>query len=184
MANWLKKLIVVEENNQGVDPAELENILASSQNNSFASANVEVNVSQESLAGLIQIDEIYVQSGLEDKSKSIFKVDEFSKVLPDTLATDAKRQSVIGILAASGLQVDGLRDDAAQRIGAIDSVMSQFEDQTNAIVNAGVEEITRLTAEIDRIKTEINDRKTLQEKQEKIAQEEVSKIEEIVKFLG
>ncbi|MNQ91818.1 hypothetical protein D3C85_1072160 [compost metagenome] len=62
--------------------------------------------------------------------------------------------------------------------------MEQFTNQTVDILNVSQNEISELELRIDELKRTITDRKALQEKQEKIADDEIEKISGIVKFLG
>ncbi|MNV83874.1 hypothetical protein D3C71_1777050 [compost metagenome] len=133
---------------------------------------------------MVDVSTIYEKAGLQDFSRSIFKVEEFSKVLPDSLPSDVKRQSVIGILTTSNLPVEDLKLDAEQRVGSINSVMEQFTTQTVDVLNVSQAEIAELEIRIDELKKVITDRKSLQEKQEKLSNDEIDKISNIVKFLG
>ncbi|MNB90977.1 hypothetical protein D3C81_634410 [compost metagenome] len=181
-ANWLSRMLFENNESAEVSDERIEAFL--DQSNQVSVPEVVVNVETSTLEGLIDIDTMYEKAGLQNLEKSIFKVDEFGKILPDSLPSDVKRQSVIGILTTSGLQIDALKSDADQRIGSINSVMEQFTNQTVDILNVSQNEISELELRIDELKRTITDRKALQEKQEKIADDEIEKISGIVKFLG
>jgi hypothetical protein len=131
----------------------------------------------------LTVEELYEKAGLADTSKSIFKVEEFSKVLPENLPTDVRRQSVIGILTASGLELDGLLEDANQRLDSLEGLLSVTSQNTVEFITEKETEISELLQRVDSLKQLINDRKSSQEQQNKIAQEEQGKINEIVKFV-
>jgi hypothetical protein len=183
---FLEKLGLVESNNDNFEATqaawnELKNQFNEEQD---IQPQVKVEIDESSLEGIITINEIYEQSNLNDLSKSIFRVKSFSEALPDTLTTEAKRQSVLGILAASDLNVEELKEDAYLRIEAINSVMEQFSNSTDNIIEDGNEEIKRLQEQIESIKEKINSRQLLQENQMKLVNDEINKIKNIVEFLG
>lgn len=181
--SWLEKMGLVESKEQGID-SFLENYESETISNDFTSAEVE-SVATFDLGDedFLLVEEVYEKSNLSDLTKSIFKVDEFSKVLPDSLPTDAKRQSVIGILSASNLQVYTLVEDAEQRIEALNAVKSTTNKNTADIIAANEIKINELLEQIDNLKHENNDRKNSQEKQDEILVEEINRIEEIKKFI-
>lgn len=144
-------------------------------------AEVEVNMQGKDF---LSIESIYAQSNLNDLNRSIFKVDEYSKVLPESLPAAVKRQSVIGILTASNLTVDELISDAEQRIGTLNAVQKMTNDSTNTLISEKEERIANLLAAVDVLKQEINDRKLSQEIQDKAIKEEFDKIKEIIRFIN
>ncbi|MFW6008232.1 MAG: hypothetical protein ACOCP8_03105 [archaeon] len=143
-----QKLGMVKENeniNYGND--ELENLTWDDDTLEDTYIPEDMNVE-----GLVEIEEVYEKYNLIDQTKSIFKVDEFSKTLPDSLPTDVKRQSVMGILQASGLVVTDLLDDSNERIDALKGVLLAFSGETDDIINSNNEEITKLETKIDELK--------------------------------
>lgn len=134
--------------------------------------------------GFFTIEETYEAAQLQDLSTSIFKVDEFSKVLPDNLPTDVKRQSVVGILSASGLSLESLVDDAEKRLGVLNEVSSKTSQNTVEFVIEKETEITKLLEMVDVLRQDINNRKTSQEKQNEIVDTEKERINKIVTFVS
>lgn len=130
------------------------------------------------------VEDVYEKANIADLSKSIFKVDEFSKVLPASLPTEAKRQSVIGILAASNLAVDTLVADADNRIAALKSVKQTTGENTANIISTNEARIAELLAEVDNLKQQNNDRLAAQEKQDDLMDAEVNRVNEIKKFIA
>ena len=142
---------------------------------------VPTNINVEEL---VSIEEVYNKFNIADMSKSIFKVEEFSKALPDSLPTDVKRQSVLGILSASGMNIDSLIADATTRTETLNSTLTTFTEQTNGMVAEAEDKIKDLEDQIDALKTLITERKGLQESEQKLIQGEVEKINKIVNFIN
>lgn len=131
----------------------------------------------------LTVEEAYEKAGVSDLSKSIFKADEFSNHLPD-MPSEVKRQSVIGLLGASGLEVDQLVEDANERIGILQEVKSMTNEMSVSIIEKKEQEITNLLSNIDSLKQDILDRKTSQEKQDELINEELEKINKVLKFIS
>ena len=136
------------------------------------------------LSDVLTIEHIYSKFDLMDNTKSIFKVDEFSAVLPKELSTDARRASVLGILTASGLDVETLVNDANDRNSALVNTKDVFTTETVNMIKDCSERIAELEKEIDELKDVINGRKKAQETQDEIINAEIEKIEKIVKFIN
>ncbi|AEO93505.1 gp246 [Bacillus phage G] len=132
----------------------------------------------------LTIEQVYEKANLTDTEKSIFKVDEYSKVLPDGMTTDMKRASVIGILAASKLSIDDLIEDANERMAALQSIKVLTSENTSNIVSKNEERIVELLQEVDNLKQENNDRKSSQEKQDALLDEEITIVNGIKKFIA
>lgn len=142
------------------------------------------SVSFEGEEDFLAVSEIYEKVGIDDLDKSIFKVDEFGKHLPDNLPSDVKRESVIGILTASGLKLDELLLDAEVRSNSLKEVLELTTEKSAAVVAAKEQEIVELANKIDSLKQDIIDRKAAQENQDSMIDEELSKIDEILKFIS
>jgi len=127
--------------------------------------------------------EAYDKVGLSNLDKSIFKVDDFGKHLPDNLPLETKRQSVIGILTASGLELGDLLEDAELRIQTLKGVLVATTDNTNEIITEKESEINDLLFKVDTLKQEIIDRNVAQERQDELVDEELTKINQILKFI-
>lgn len=183
--SWLEKMGLVESTDKDLETLE-------KQYGSITSARTEdvdyqfVPEVEVDMAGqdFLDVPQIYEGAGLADKSRSIFKVDDFTKVLPDSMTTEQKRQSVLGILAVNGLSVEELQADAEQRLGALQSVAQTTTNNTAELIIEKESEITRLLSEVDALKQQINDRKLSQEHEDKLIKEEVDKISTILKFIG
>lgn len=132
----------------------------------------------------LTVSEVYEKAGLSNMDRSIFKAEEFGKFIPDNLPSDVKRQSLVGILSTSGLQLDELLEDAEKRIQALKDtaiITSQKSDQDIMEKDA---EITNLLNTVDSLKQGILDRKSAQEQQNNFIDEEIEKIKRILKFVA
>lgn len=132
----------------------------------------------------LTVSEIYEKAEISDLSKSIFKAEEFGNHLPNDLPSEVKRQSVIGILAASGLNVEELFEDAERRINALKEVSTVTTEKSNLVITEKEQEALDLLNKIDSLKQDIIDRKTAQEKQDNLINEELNKIGQILKFIS
>lgn len=141
----------------------------------------EINLGDEDF---LLVDQVYEKAGLQDMEQSIFKVDEISKVLPSSLPTDVKRTTVVGMLTVSNLTVDVLVEDADNRILALKSVKQATTDNTESVVATNEAKIAELLLEVDSLKQQNNDRKTAQESQDTILNDEITRVTEIKKFVS
>lgn len=132
----------------------------------------------------LTVQEAYEKAGVSDLSESIFKAEEFSSHLPDNFPSDVKRQTVIGLLGASGLEVNQLIEDGNGRISVLKEVSLVTNEMSDSIVEEKEQEIAELLNKIDSLKQDILDRKTSQEKQDNLIDEELNKISQILKFIS
>lgn len=135
------------------------------------------------LKDVMNVQEIYEKFNLTDDQNTIYKIEQFSSALPKELNNDAKKASVIGILSASNLDVATLIADGDVRKQALLSTLKAFSDETTTIVESKKTEIAELELKIDQLKTEINDRKNAQEKQDNLIKDEVENIQGIIDFI-
>lgn len=133
---------------------------------------------------MISIEQVYEKFNLNDMEKSIFKIDEFSKVLPSTLPTESKRQSVIGILNASSIEVGELLEDAGKRVDALNSTIEVFTNESETIISDNDKEIKELEIKIDELKQINTNRRKLQEEEEKLISNEIDEINKIIDFIS
>lgn len=134
--------------------------------------------------GLLTVEAVYREFNMANLDCSIFKVDDFLNALPDNLPTDVKKQSVLGILNATGLDAEKLLEDGRQRMDALGKTMDCFSSETENAIAEAEKEIESLQAKIDQQKQNINDRKMLQENQETLIHDETTRIQGILNFLG
>lgn len=140
--------------------------------------NIEVDTSNIST-----IEDIYKAGDIEDLSKSIYKIEEIKSVLPNTLPTATKKESVIGMMKVSNITLDEILDDADYRKNALEDVLIKFTDDTTKIIEESSNEIKELEERINELKESINARKLEQEQQSKIIKDEITKINSIIEFM-
>lgn len=180
--SFLQKIGLIEKEDQEMDLTLELNELRKGSNYDESDDLLDVPENLN-LEGVSTVNEIYTSFNLDDITKSIFKVDEFSSVLPKELPTDIRKTSVLGILSTSNLDINDLLCDAENRINALRSTENAFDNETTQITTQCSEEITLLEDKINLLKTTINERKKAQEQQKEIIQQEIEKIEKIVKFI-
>lgn len=130
------------------------------------------------------IEDVYIQNGLEDRSRSIFKVEELINSLPKEMMTDIKKASVLSILGNFGLTATEVVEDGEKRVKILTSVNTQVKadcEQTIAEKEALIEEHKKAIAELEaEIASLQNQARTSDESLEK----EVARINKLVKFIG
>lgn len=185
-----KGLFVVDENKEqstkkgSMSKEEIDALLDSNKKN-LQSAGVQLETPIFDSTEIVDVNTIYEKTGLADISKSIFKVNEFAAIQGiASLPTEVKRQSVIGILTASGLTIDNLLQDASDRINALADTLETFTAETDQNVDSWSNEINDLQLKIDALKQKTNDRKLLQENESTLIMEETKKVDTIVNFLS
>jgi len=184
--SWLEKLKLVEVE-EGFNQDELiESLQTQSQQMDAYIPPQEFSqaIYQFTEEDFLTVEEIYGKIEMSDLSKSIFKIEEFKKHFPDSLPSEVKRQTVIGILEAAGLSLEELIEDAEGRINALKGVSVVTNEKSNLVVMEKEEEIDSLLSKIDSLKQDNIDRKTAQEKQDSLIDEELDKIGQILKFIS
>ena len=91
---------------------------------------------------------VYEANNLTDMSSSIFKVEEVASNLPDTLPTDTKRTTVVGILSSFKLSVVDVVDDGLTRINAINECLTSETRSLDYKINQNEEQIEELKKNI------------------------------------
>ena len=130
------------------------------------------------------IEAIYTQAGLVDAEVSINKVMQLKKALPDSLASDVLKQTLIGVMQASGLGYKEVMADAKARVDALTEAKNGFGAVTSEKVAANSAKISELEAEIDALKTGNNEALLAQEKQAKAIDAEMQALGDIMSFIS
>lgn len=149
---------------------------------SYETENAEVELDTVNADTLIE--DIYAQNDLYDKTRSIFKVEELINSLPKEMVTETKKSSVLSILGSFGLTVTDVNLDGENRVETLSGIL-------NKITTEGKDDISEKEAEIEKRKREIADlEKYISDKQTemKLSEEsinaEVTRISELMKFIG
>lgn len=140
------------------------------------------NISKEVLLG---VDEIYSRQGLNyDKRKTIFMVNEFIQALPESLPIEIKRTSVKNIVAASGINLNELMNDAYIRLETLNQTLQGQIEATEGIIERNNKSIEALEAQILEIKKANTERHKKQEESKNAIEYETQRILNIVQFIN
>ncbi len=140
------------------------------------------SISKEVLLG---VDEIYARQGLNyDKRKTIFMVNEFIQALPESLPIEIKRTSVKNIVAASGINLNELMNDAYIRLETLNQTLQGQIEATEGIIERNNKSIEALEAQILEIKKANTERHKKQEESKNAIEYETQRILNIVQFIN
>jgi hypothetical protein len=168
--SWLEKMGLVEREVK-VEPVVTE-----------VTPVPEIEVDAEISSATNVVDEIYAQNNLSDTSNSIYTVQELMNTLPAEMTTAKKQSTVYGILMVTGKSVTDLLDDAQNRIDTLCAARDKIvSDKTSeiAVANGDIEELKK-AIEVATIK--IKEAEDLIEATKKSVNDEISELDELVKF--
>ena len=132
----------------------------------------------------ISIEQIYERVNLADKSRSIFKIEEFAAKFPKTLTQEVRKQSVLGVLEVAGFTLDELLADATTRINTLSDILVKVIAGAEQEIQSNETQIKEAEALIERLKAENLDKLSLIEKQTEVITLEKNKIAGIVGFVA
>lgn len=130
------------------------------------------------------IDDIYSENGISGLEKSIYKVGMFANTLPKEMPQATQITTVLGILAASGIAVDDVLNDADIRKDVLRSVKAEIDGNKNEKILDAESKIESLKAEIEELNSEIYNAKAEMSAADKKIEDEISHIDEMVKFIS
>lgn len=174
-----QKLGIVESNEEELNEVDFATL---NRDMEMLAGNTPKEVDIDT-SNLVTPEEIYISTNLTDLSKSIFKVDEIKKVLPASMTEETKKQSVIGMMQVSGITVEEVINDADARTEALLGTLESSTSETENIIAEGEHQIEIHEAAIKALKTSIEERKKLQEEQNKIINVELEKVNNIKGFI-
>lgn len=174
---FLKKLGLVEEN-----PDYYADDNTDYSNGNYDESSVDANVEGVTTENLV--DDIYKANSLEDLSKSIFKVDEVINSLPKEMATETKKATVLAILTSFGLTTDEVVQDGITRINFLKSAMNEILTKNNSEIESSNISIEEHKKEIEELSKYIANLVVVNKNCEDTVEQELSKIEELIKFVG
>lgn len=129
------------------------------------------------------IEDIYAQNELQDKSKSIFKVEELINSLPKEMVTETKKNSVLAILTSFGLTAEDVVLDGENRATILIRVLSKIAEESENVVREKQAEIEDHKMEIARLEKEIAE----QQEEMKISHDVISgekrRVQELIYFI-
>lgn len=129
------------------------------------------------------IDDIYVQNELNDKSKSIFKIEDLINSLPKEMVTETKKTSVLATLGVFGLTVTDVTLDGENRVNVLHSVLSKILTDGNETVTEKENKIEELKKEIASLEKEIVEQQTVIKESENTINAEIERITGLIKFV-
>lgn len=175
--NLLKKFGLVEDNPDyyDADSIDLSDV-------DYNETDVEANV--EGVTNDNFVADIYKANSLDDLSKSIFKVDEVINSLPKEMATETKKATVLAILTSFGLTTDEVVQDGLTRINFLKSAMDEILTKNNGEIEASNISIEEHKKEIEELSKYIANLVTVNKNCEDTVEHELSKIENLIKFVG
>ena len=173
----LKSLHLVEEVHEDVqlDDTDLEFC----ESGEDVDAVVSDDVVLDSL-----ISDIYKSNELSDMSKSIFKVEEIMKSLPNEMTTENKRQSVLSILSSFDLVEAEVSADGMQRINILNSAESKITERASNEVENMENQVESLKEQIQQLEKEIASSKEVSKKSVEIIQAEKDRVVGILDFMA
>lgn len=179
--NKLKKIFIQQEESN-----ELDQFAKYTQEDEYEEYEDNSHIEREQdleLSEINTVDDICKAYGSIDMEKSIYKVEEIKKVLPNSLPSAAKKESVLGMMKVSDITVEEVLEDAKIRKSMLNEVKDDFSKETINIIEESQREIQEHDKRINELKESINKRTLNQEKQEKIIEDELKKIDEISNFI-
>ena len=158
----------------------VEDIDMSQYTNPVATAQFKVDSSNN-----LSVEAIYNQAepNLSDMEKSIFKIEEIRKVLPANLPNEAKKQSVLGMMAVTGLKLEDVIYDTDMRESELVGVLEAFTADTKSVILTCETSIAEHEAAINNLKEKMTLMNKIQEDQESIVENELLKIKAIKDFI-
>ena len=141
---------------------------------------VEANAEINSIENVI--DEIYAQNGMSNKENSIYAVQSFIDTLPAEMTTAKKQASVYGILKVTGKSVDNLLMDAQDRLNTLVAAKNKSIAEKDEVIESAKADIEELKKAIEAANIIIQHAEEVKESIAKSVSDEVTVIEELVKF--
>ena len=141
---------------------------------------VEANAEIDSTENVI--DEIYAQNGMSNKDNSIYAVQSFIDTLPAEMTTVKKQSSVYGILKVTGKSVDSLLMDAKERMSILVAARDKSIAEKDEVINSAKTDIEDLKKAIEAANIIIQHAEDVKESIAKSVSDEITAIEELVKF--
>ena len=144
----------------------------------------EVNAELSEVNTDTLIDDIYSQNHLEDKSRSIFKVEDLINSLPKEMPTESKKSTVTSALGVFNLTSDEVIEDGGRRSETLKSILGQIEKNAEDEINYKEASIEEHKKEIARLEKEISDKQEETKFSKATIESEISKIEKLINFIG
>lgn len=168
-----------EDNNIESDSSKDDEIITANQEDE--ENNICQEASNMSIDTVLSIEEIYSMFNLENENtKKVYIIDNFFNALPGNLPTEIKKQSVVNIINASGMNINTLLKDGEDRAVVLRDYLKEFSKNTDEVVNQYQGRIKELLKEIEELKQNINKKESLQSEQKHMIEYEIQKINSII----
>ena len=133
----------------------------------------------------LDVDELFeVLSLKQQRTDTVYLIEEYLKTLPDSLPDESRRDIVRKIVAASGFDFDFLMGDGVLRVRALKEYAEKFARHTDEYVAARNTELAELEQQSLRVRHLIESRKELHKKQFFAIEAEAQRLKEILSFIS
>lgn len=136
------------------------------------------NVTQENF-----VSDVYESNNLSDLSESIFKVEEISNNLPNTMTKETKQGAIVGILASFNLTSEAVRADAEKRILVLNTALRQVINESEKFISERQEEIEEAKRLIENCQKVIADCEHMINVSTNKVEAEIKRINGLVEFI-
>lgn len=130
------------------------------------------------------IKDIYEKNTLTDFSKSIYKVEEFSAALPKEMPANIKKDSILGILKISNIEVSDTTKDADVRTSTLSAALNQIITDKNDLIANAEGDIENLKNMITDLENKIYNAKLDIETSTNTINSEIKKVSDLKSFIG
>ncbi|HBM75333.1 MAG TPA: hypothetical protein DD429_07235 [Clostridiaceae bacterium] len=133
----------------------------------------------------MKVKEIYIKAGqLSDGINTIFIIENYSNALPMNLPSEVKKQSVLNLITASGLNMQNIIRDGHDKLRLLNAFLHNFSSKTNEVITNNESEINKLTEKINQLKKANADMEKLMQEQKSIIEFEEERIQGLIDFVG
>lgn len=142
------------------------------------------SVDMESVESNTLVSDIYEKNDMCNFSHSIFKAEELIGSLPNTMATDVKRKSVLSILNSFDITADEIIDDGVRRLSLLVAANGTIDKEGADFISRTESQIEACKVQITEMEKRIAEKKAAMKTSEETIQTEASRIDSLVKFIG
>ena len=129
------------------------------------------------------IEDIYSQNEMDDKTKSIFKVEELINSLPKEMVTGTKRSSVLATLVVFGLNESDVEADGVKRIELLNRILVKISGEADKTIAEKEEEIEDHKKKIECLEKEVSEKRSELKVSQGAIEEENDRIVNLIKFI-
>ena len=171
--SFFKRLGLVEDDAPQVT---VQDETAGKSNESGREVDAKINSTENIVA------DIYAQNGMSDTGNSIYTVRAYMEKLPSEMTTAKKQQTVAGILEVSGMSVEVLLNDAANRTEVLTAARDAVIAERDAEIATANADIEALKSAIEVAQGKIKHAEDVKASTKNSVYDELCAIESLVKF--